>query len=76
MADANHKPTTSDTGEGSKPAENQLSYSMQRFLDGRQDEHLMHENTTNQMSARSRGIQTAIDRVNELGLAGRSVGRK
>jgi hypothetical protein len=44
---------------------------MQRFLNDRQDEHMMHETTTSQMSARSHGIQTTIDRVDELGLAGK-----
>jgi hypothetical protein len=49
---------------------------MQRFLDDRQDEHMMHENTTSQMNARGRGIQTVIDRVDELGLAGKITERK
>jgi hypothetical protein len=60
----------------SEMTQGQLSYGMQRFLNDRQDEHMMHENTTSQMSARSRDIQTVIDRVDELGLAGKIAERK
>lgn len=49
---------------------------MQCFLDDRQDEHLMHESAMDQMSARSRWIRTVMDKVDELGLAGRSIERK
>lgn len=49
---------------------------MQRFLDDRHDEHLMHESITSQTSARSHDIQAIIDKVNELGLVKRDVERK
>jgi hypothetical protein len=60
----------------SELTQGQLSYGMQRFLTDLQDEHMMHENITSQMSTRSRGIQTVIDRVDELGLAGKIAERK
>jgi hypothetical protein len=49
---------------------------MQRFLSDRHDQYLMHENPTREETARSRGVQTSMDKIDELGLAGRAVERR
>jgi hypothetical protein len=49
---------------------------MQRFLSDRHDQHLMHENSTSEETARSRGVQTAMDTIDKLGLGGKVVPRR
>jgi hypothetical protein len=54
-----------------RPTENKLPFTMQRFLDDRQDEHLLHEQSTSQERSRKDGIQAAMDKIDQLELAGR-----
>jgi hypothetical protein len=42
---------------------------MQRFLSDWQDEHLLHKHVTSQDSFCKGGIQTVMDRIDELGLS-------
>lgn len=49
---------------------------MQRFLNDRNDQHLMYENSTSEETDRSHGVQTAIDKIDEVGLADRVVKRR
>lgn len=49
---------------------------MERFLDDRQDEFLMHNETMGQGHMRSRTVQMAVDKIDELGLAGGACQRK
>jgi hypothetical protein len=55
----------------SRPSENKLPFTMQRFLNDRQDEHLLHEQSTSQERSRKDGIQAAMDKIDQLGLVGR-----
>jgi hypothetical protein len=55
----------------SRPSENKLPFTMQRFLDDRQDEHLLHEQSTSQVRSRKDGLQAAMDKIDQLGLAGK-----
>jgi hypothetical protein len=42
---------------------------MQRFLNDRQDEHLLHEHSTSQERSRKDGLQAVMDKIDQLGLA-------
>lgn len=45
---------------------------MERFLGDREDEHLMHENTISQDSVRNSRVQLVVNKIDEMGLGGRT----
>ncbi|KAF2815388.1 uncharacterized protein BDZ99DRAFT_567239 [Mytilinidion resinicola] len=77
MADGSHRsPAPTEDHNDSRPAQESLSFTMQRFLEDRDDEILLHKQQPSPESSRSNRLQAVIDEVDRLGLSGKDAESK